>query len=171
MPFKDPCVNLSNNRYQGRQRFSYLEKKICKNDQFKEDYIKFMKDIIAKGYVRKSTTEPASGKSWYLPHHVVYHPNKTGKIRVVFDLSADYKGNLNRYLNRELLSGLDLTNQIVGVLLRFREKQIAVMGDTESMFHQVKVPKDQCSFLRFLWWNDSDPDNEIVDYEMTVDVF
>ena len=81
------------------------------------------------------------------------------------------QGNLNRYLNRELLSGLDLTNQIVGVLLRFREKQIAVMGDTESMFHQVKVPKDQCSFLRFLWWNDSDPDNEIVDYEMTVDVF
>ena len=147
-----------------------MEKKICKNDQFKEDYIKFMKDIIAKGYVRKSTTEPASGKSWYLPHHVVYHPNKTGKIRVVFDLSADYKGNLNRHLNRELLSGLDLTNQIVGVLLRFREKQIAVMGDTESMFHQVKVPKDQCSFLRFLWWNDSDPDNEIVDYEMTVDV-
>ena len=50
------------------------------------------------------------------PHHGVYHPNKPGKIRVVFDLSADYKG---RCLNRELLSGRDLTNQIVRVLLGF----------------------------------------------------
>ena len=168
LPFKEPYVNLPNNRYQAMQRFSYLEKKFSKNDQFKEDYIRFMKDIIAKGYARKSTTEAASGKTWYLPHHGVYHPNKPGKIRVVFDLSADYKG---RCLNRELLSGPDLTNQIVGVLLRFREEQVAVMGDIEAMFHQVKVPKHQCSFLKFLWWDNSDPDKEIIDYEMTAHVF
>ena len=116
LPFKDPCIDLPNNRHQARQRFSYLEKKFSKNDQFREDYIRFMKDIIAKGYARKSTTKAASGKTWYLPHHGVYHPNKPGKIRVVFDLSADYKG---RCLNRELLSGRDLTNQIVRVLLGF----------------------------------------------------
>ena len=86
----------------------------------------------------------------------------------MFDLNADYKG---KCLNRELLSGPDLTNQIVGVLLRFREEQIAVMGDIEAMFHQVKVPKDQCSFLKFLWWDYSNPDKEIIDYEMTAHVF
>ena len=48
-----------------------------------------MKDIIAKSYARKSTTEAASGKPWYLPHHGVCHPNKPQKIRVVFDLSSD----------------------------------------------------------------------------------
>ena len=37
LPFKDPCVNLPNNRYQARQRLSYLGKKLPKNDQFKED--------------------------------------------------------------------------------------------------------------------------------------
>ena len=87
---------------------------------------------------------------------------------VVFDLSADYKG---RCLNRKLLSGPDLTNQIVGVLLRFREEKIAVMGDIEAMLHQVIVPKDQCSFLKFLWWDDTDPEKEIIDYEMTAHVF
>ena len=168
LPFKDPYVNLPNNRYQARQRFSYLEKKFSKNDQFKEDYIRFMKDIIAKGYARKSMTEAASGKTWYLPHHGVYHLNKPRQIRVVFDLSADYKG---RCLNRELLSGQDLTNQIVEVLLRFREEQIPVMGDTEAMFHQVKFPKDQCSFRKFLWWEYNDPDKEIIDYEMTAHAF
>ena len=44
------------------------------------------------------------------------------------------------------------------------------MGDIETMIHQVKVPKDHCSFLKYLWWDDSDPDKEIIDYEMTAHV-
>ena len=86
----------------------------------------------------------------------------------MFDLSADHKGMC---LNRELLSAPDLTNQIVGVLSIFQEEKIAVMGDTEAMFHQVKVPKDQCSFLKFLRWDDSNPDKKLIDYEMTAHVF
>ena len=45
------------------------------------------------------------------------------------------------------------------------------MGDTEAMFHQVKVPKDQGNFLKFLRWDDSDPDKEIIDYKRTAHVF
>ena len=30
LPFKDPCVNLPNNRHQARQRISYLKKKTAK---------------------------------------------------------------------------------------------------------------------------------------------
>ena len=41
------------------------------------------------------------GKIWYPPHHVVYYPNKPGKIRVLFDLSVEYK------VNKELLPGPD----------------------------------------------------------------
>ena len=106
------------------------------------------------------------GKTWYLPHHWVYHPNKPGKIRVVFDLGAKYKGTC---LNKEPFSGPDLTNQIIGVLLRFREER--VMEDIEAMFHQVKVPDTQCSFLKFLWQEDSDTSKEIIDYQMTAYVF
>ena len=45
------------------------------------------------------------------------------------------------------------------------------MGGIEAMFHQVKVPKDQGNFLKFLWWDDSDPDKETIDYKMTAHVF
>ena len=45
------------------------------------------------------------------------------------------------------------------------------MGDIEAMFHQVKVPDTQCSFLKFLWWEDSDISRGIMDYEMTAHVF
>ena len=87
---------------------------------------------------------------------------------MVFDLSAEFHGTS---INKALLPGADLTNQIVGVLLRFREEKIAVTGDIEAMYHQVKVPQNQRCFLRFLWWKDSDSSKFIVDHEMTARVF
>ena len=72
------------------------------------------------------------------PTIVCTTPNKPGKILVVLDLSAEHHGVS---INKELLPGPDLTNQIVGVLLRFREEPIAVTGKIEAMFHQVKVPE------------------------------
>ena len=54
------------------------------------------------------------------------------KIRVVFDCSARFDGVS---LNKSLMSGPDLTNQIVGVITRFREESVVIMGDIEAMFH------------------------------------
>ena len=53
----------------------------------------------------------------------------------------------------------------------FREEQVVVMRNIEGMFHQVKVPDDLSSFLRFLWWENCDFNKEIVGYEMTAHVF
>ena len=99
LPFRNANIQLPNNRYQAWQRLSYLQKKLNKNKEFEKDYVRFMEEIISKRYARKSTKEAAPRKIWYLPHHGIYHPNKPGKIRVVFDLSADCKG---RCINREL---------------------------------------------------------------------
>ena len=102
------------------------------------------------------------------PTIVCTTPNKPGKIRVVFDLSAEHH---SVSISKELLPGPDLTNQIVEVLLRFREEPIAVAGDIEVMFHQVKVPGQQRNYLRFYWWKDRDLDKDVVDHEMTAHVF
>ena len=56
-------------------------------------------------------------------------------------------------LNKELLQEQpDMTNQLIGVLLRFREKHVAVMADIESMFYQVNVPEKHKDYLQFVWW-------------------
>ena len=107
-----------------------------------------MDNLMKKGYAEKSTKEAPEGRTWYIPQHGVYHPSKPGKIKVVFDCSAKFK---EVSLNKNLMSGPDLTNQIVGVLTRFCEEPVAIMGDTESMFHQVMVPREDRSLLRFLW--------------------
>ena len=65
---------------------------------------------------------------------------------VVFDLSSEFQGTL---INKSLLSGPDLANQIVDVLLRFREEPVAVTSDIEALYYQIKIPVKQRSFLRF----------------------
>ena len=148
LPFRKNEINLPNNCSQAEKTFSCLERKLSGNPQLTQDYIKFMNELILKGYARESTSAAETVKYWYLPHHGVYHPNKPGKIRVIFNLSPDFH---ETSINKALLPGPDLTNQIVGVLLQFRKGQIAVTGYIEAMYHQVKVAQNQRCFLRFLW--------------------
>ena len=58
-----------------------------------------------------------SGKCWYLVHHGVYHKTKN-KIRAVFDCS---RKSVGVSLNDMLITGPDLANNLVGVLMCFRE--------------------------------------------------
>ena len=51
---------------------------------------------------------------------------------MVFDCSTEFKGNS---INHELMSGLSLTNQIVGLLLVFREEEVAFMADIDATFY------------------------------------
>ena len=104
----------------------------------------------------------------YIPHHGVYHPKKPTKIRVVFDCSAEYQ---NESLNKHLLQGPDLTNNLVGVLCRFRKEAVALMCDIEGMFHQVRVAEQDRDLLRFLWWEDGDTSKEPIEFRMTVHLF
>ena len=74
---------------------------------------------------------------WYLPHHGVYHPKKTSKIRVVFDTSAKFQ---EISLKQAPLPEPDLTNNLISGLLRFRREKIGLQGDIQAMFQQVSVP-------------------------------
>ena len=64
------------------------------------------------------------------------HPKKPEKIRVVFDCAAKYQGTS---LNDQTLQGPDHTNSLTGVLIRFREEQIALMADIEAMLIIIYV--------------------------------
>lgn len=38
------------------------------------------------------------------------------------------------------------------------------MGNIDIMCYQVKVPQEDASFLRFLWWEDGNPRKHIIEY-------
>lgn len=77
---------------------------------------------------------------WYLPTFGVFHPQKPGQIRVVFDSSAKYMGVS---LNDVLLTGPDLNNSLLGVLMRFRKEKIAILADIQQMFHCFGATRPQ----------------------------
>ena len=107
-------------------------------------------------------------RTWYLPHHLVFNPNMPGKLRVVFDAAARYEG---RSLNESLVTGPDLLNSLVGVLLRFRTHPIAIAADIKAMFHQVKVTLADADSLRFLWKSDIHSQEPPQTLQMMVHIF
>ena len=113
-----------------------------------------------------STT--GSRQVWYLPHFGVYHPKKPNHVHVVFDSSAEYQGES---LNKELLTAPDQMNSLLGILVRFRWENVAVMCDVEQMFHSFHINPEHKDFLHFLWFKDTDPLKEVIGYHMIVHLF
>ena len=172
LPTKDKNLVLPNNRAMAWNRLRPLKNKLESNQTYRSHYVKFMSKVIQNGYAEKvpQGTQPKEGSKsvWYIPHHGVYHPKKPNKIRVVFDCSAQFEGES---LNKHLLQGPHLTNNLMGVLCRFRREPVRLMCDIEAMFHQVKVPEECRDLLRFLWWGDGDTSKEPQEYRMTVHLF
>ena len=171
LPFRHGTPHLPNNRSLALNRLSKLRTRLNHDERYRKDYTAFMTVLIKKGYAERVPEDELteeSGKVWYIPHHGICHPRKPDKIRVVFDCSSKYKGES---INRHLLQGPDLTNQLIGVLYRFRQDPVAFTCDVESMFHQFRVATEYRNFLRFFWWPDSDSTKPPIEYRMTVHLF
>ncbi len=169
LPTKDSSISLPNNRSTALERLAKLKASLKRNPKTMEEYTAQMTDMISKGYAEKIADQDLNkGKNvvWYIPHHGVRHPKKK-KLRIVFDCSAEYRGES---LNKHLLQGPDMINSLAGILSRFRKEPIAFTCDIQSMFHQVGVNPEDRDYLRFLWWDDSELEN-ICDYRMTVHLF
>lgn len=170
LPFRDEHQSMPNNRAQAMQRLQGLLKMFIRKPEMKTDYLEFMGKIIEKGHaspVPCDEVPPSAGRFWYLPHFATYHNTKR-TIRVVFDSSCEFQGVS---LNKALLPGPDLMNNLIGVLIRFRKENVAVMCDVEQMFHSFHVDPKHRDFLRFLWFEGNDPTKPVTEYRMNVHLF
>ena len=76
------------------------------------------------------------------------HPHKCGKVRRVLNGAAKFRIDSK---NNALLTGPDLLQTLIHVLMRFQQHPYAVFADIEGMFLQVgMIPRDRPS-LGFLW--------------------
>lgn len=168
LPFRTPRQRLPNNRGQALNRLMSLRRTLIKKPEMKDHFVDFMKKVFRYEHAEPAPTLKKDQECWYLPHFGIYHPQKPGKIRVVFDSSAQHN---NISLNDVLLRGPDLKNSLLGVLICFRTEPVAVMSDIQQMFHSFLVREDHRDYLRFLWFRDHQLDNEVVEFCMKVHVF
>ena len=96
--------------------------------------------------IDKNEMSETSNIANYLPHHGAFNVNTSGQLRVVFEVSVKYHGTS---LNKNLLTGFNLLNNLISVLRRFPQGKFAVMADIKEMCH--KVPLVETDALRFLW--------------------
>ncbi|XP_068246538.1 uncharacterized protein [Palaemon carinicauda] len=168
MPFRDLNVNLPNNKEQAVSRAKWQRRKMKNCEDYRQQYTAFMDKLFEKGYAYKIPDDEVSKiLVWYLPHHTVFY-HKKGKIRIVFDCSAKFEGVS---LNGVLLQGLNLTNSLTGVLIRFRQEVYAFIGDIEAMFFQIKIPPENQDYDRFLWWPNGDINRPLEEFRMAVHIF
>ena len=168
LPFRESRQRLPNNREQAVSRFTSLQRVLKRKPEMQEQYFAFMGKLFQNGHAEVAPPLKDGEECWYLPTFGVYHPRKPNQIRVVFDSSAEHHGVS---LNNVLLTGPDLNNTLIGVLLRFRKEKVAVLADIQHMFYCFEVSEEHRNYLRFLWHQDNDVTKKVIEYRMKVHVF
>lgn len=170
MPWKGDANMLKGNIGMAKSRLMSLKRKLHGDNALLSQYTATVNKYISDGHARMlSNIQPGQVYNyWFLPHHGVTHPAKPNKLRVVFDCAAEYRG---LSLNKLLHSGPDYTNSLIGTILRFRKFPVALTGDVEAMFHQVKTYQRDSEKLCFLWWPDGNLSNNPEIFQMLVHLF
>ncbi len=88
LPFRCPREHLPNNRDQAVSRLLSLRHTLEKKADMKDHYVEFMETMFKKGHAEIAPPLGDNKECWYLPSFGIYHPQRPGKIRIVFDSSA-----------------------------------------------------------------------------------
>ena len=166
-PWKRNPNDLPNNRQAVLGALISTEKRLKKSEAAAGKYKAQINDMKDRNVCRKLSKEEIAkynGPIFYIPHHEVYNKSsKSTLVRIVFNSSANSRGH---DLNDYLLKGPGLLNNLLGVLLRFREGHFAMIGDVKKMFHSIKMLMLEQMTHRFLW-RDLDGNRPPDEYAMT----
>lgn len=102
-------------------------------------FIDFMQRVLDEKHAEPAPPSKEGEETWYLPIFGVYHLQKPGQIRVVFNSSVKHKGIS---LSDILMSGPDLNNTLLGVLICFCREPIAVTADVQRCSTSSKSVKN-----------------------------
>ena len=152
LPWKPEHPSLKDNYEEAFKRLRSVEQSLARNPERKQMYCEAMERYFIEGHARVVDDDESSDRVRYLPHHAVYRMDKKStKCRIVFDGSAKTRDGVS--LNDCLLEGPNILPELVHILIRFRCQRVALCGDIQSMFLQIKLSPEEQSCHRFLWRN------------------
>lgn len=165
LPKRSHSDKLGDSYQQARSRFYQLERKLQRNEELREHYLKFMAEYEDLGHMKEVllSTDNKNNQKYYLPHHAVFKPSSsTTKTRVVFDGSAKTSNGVS--LNDTLMVGPTVQQDLYSIILRFRTHQIVFTADITKMYRQIGVHEDDASLQRIVWR--TSPDKPLKTYEL-----
>ena len=153
-PWKKDPKSLPDNRSLALKRLEGTERRLKSNLNQAKAYEEQMTEMVKMNFCRKLSEDEVrnyKGPVHYIPHHAVIRPEKKiTPVRIVFNSSSVFQGHK---LNDYWMKGPDLLNNLFGVVLRFREREVALVGDISKMYHRILIPERDQHVHRFLWRN------------------
>ena len=139
MLWAEDDIEMPNNYFSALVQFKLLEKRLTKDQLLEEKYSNTAKEDLDKGYVVRvkdaHTAESCSEREWYLPNHPAVNQNTPGKVCRVLNGAAKFHG---ASLNKSQLTGPDLLQKLIYVLLGFRQDPFAVFADIEGISSKLE---------------------------------
>jgi len=144
-----PVIGLSLNS--AVRRLKSMEKRLQENQNYYEEYRKFMKEYEQLGHMTEITTDGENPPyTYYIPHHYVLKQESTStKFRVVFDASASTSTGVS--LNDTMLVGPTIQDSLMSIVMRFRIHKIAFIADIQKMYRQILMDSNQTDLQRIVW--------------------
>ena len=144
---------LPNNIAPNKSRLFKLERSLQQDPEKAAAYEEQINDMIQRGVARLISEQEIKewdGPFFYIHHLAVLNPKSSSTpVRIVFNSSMTYKGIS---LNSCLAKGPDTyTNNILGILMRWREGKVAMVADIRKMFHSIFLEEKEVHCHRFLW--------------------
>ena len=155
VPFYDNVTKVPENYDIAFATMKKVREKLNKR-QLTDSYTEVFQQQLRDGIIEEvDTSKATSNQRVFIPHHPVVKTDAqtTTKIRPVFNCSLKIGDRPS--LNEACFRGVDLLNDLVTLLMRFRTNDHVLLADIEKAFLQIylKNEEDRDRFC-FLWETD-----------------
>ncbi|CAG9132665.1 unnamed protein product, partial [Plutella xylostella] len=163
IPLKESPECLGDSSQQALIQFKSLERKFNRNSEFKQKYTDFLEEYQTLGHMSENTNPQDDKTSYIMPHHGILREDKlTTKLRTVFNASSITSSG--KSFNDIQYIGPTVQDDLLSILIRFRQHKYVVSSDIEKMYRQIYVKEEQRS-LQQIYWR-SDPSEPIKLYKL-----
>ncbi|XP_045498278.1 uncharacterized protein LOC123696250 [Colias croceus] len=130
-------------------QFYQLERKLQKDDNLFNKYKSFINEYKELGHMHLTIARNMK-PAYYMPHHGVHRADSsTTSLRVVFNASE--KTSTGVSLNDVMYRGPNLQQDILLLILNWRQYPYAFIADIEKMFRQILISKQDQRYQQIVW--------------------
>lgn len=130
-----------------------LERRLKAKPDLSNMYHEFMTEYMQLGHMSECEDPDLLTVGYNIPHHgILRESSTTTKLRVVFNASSPTTSGVS--CNDIQMVGPTVQDDLLSILLRFRQHRCVLSADVEKMYRQIVVhPSDR--HLQHVLWRDS----------------
>lgn len=168
IPLKQSYSCLGESREGALRQFLSQEKRLSSNAERKLLCSEFMSEYENLGHMSPFPISDDNQITYYSPHHgVVREDSSTTKLRVVFNSS--FPSSTGNSYNSIQLVGPTIQEDLVSILLRFRQHSYVISADICKMYRQIFV-QEEFKPLQLILWR-SNPEDELQTFSLNTVVY